>query len=210
MPGIEPTGRRGAGLDLAERLIVAALYFWLVARVAASVARGGTVFNLLLLASEGLVVVFLLARRPSRDLSRSPVDWGLALAATAGPLLIRPSAGAPLVSPAIAAVLWSAGTLVQIWAKLALGRSFGCVPAHRGLRLGGPYRLVRHPMYAGYLLGHVAAILLNPTVGNLALFAACDALLLPRILAEERLLGRDPSYQLYRAEVRSRLVPGVF
>jgi protein-S-isoprenylcysteine O-methyltransferase Ste14 len=163
-----------------------------------------------LLISEGLVVVFLLMRRPSRDLSRSPVDWLLAIAATWGPLLVRPSGDEPIVSPAAAAFVWLVGTFVQVWAKLALGRSFGCIPAHRGLKLEGPYRIVRHPMYAGYLLCHVSFWLLNPSLGNLALFAVCDMLQIPRLLAEERLLGRDPEYQRYRGEVRFRLVPGLF
>jgi protein-S-isoprenylcysteine O-methyltransferase Ste14 len=200
----------GRFLDAFERLAILALYVWLVARVASSVVHGGTLVNVLLLLSEGLVVVFLLARRPSRDLSRAPMDWLLAVGATCGPLLVRPVGGDPLVAPAVAAVLWLTGTFIQLWAKIALGRSFGCVPAHRGIKREGPYCVVRHPMYAGYLLGHIAFWLLNPTVGNLLLLALCDAIQIPRLLAEERLLGRDPGYRQYADKVRYRLVPGLF
>ena len=65
-------------------------------------------------------------------------------------------------------------------------------------------------MYAGYLLSHVAFLLMNPTPGNLAIYALCDLVQVPRILVEERLLGRDPAYRAYCDEVRWRVVPGLF
>src|SRR3990172_456164 len=42
-----------------------------------------------------------------------------------------------------------------------LGRSFGVVPADRGLVRHGPYRLVRHPIYAFealFFIGYMAAV----------------------------------------------------
>ena len=102
------------------------------------------------------------------------------------------------------------GLIVQVHAKLILGRSFGCVPAHRGLQLSGPYRFVRHPMYAGYLLSHIAFLLVNPTLRNVAAYAFCYALQIPRLLAEERFLAIDPKYREYQANVTSRLIPGIF
>ena len=36
--------------------------------------------------------------------------------------------------------------------KLSLGRSFGLMPANRGVVSTGMYRLVRHPIYLGYLV----------------------------------------------------------
>jgi protein-S-isoprenylcysteine O-methyltransferase Ste14 len=57
---------------------------------------------------------------------------------------------------------------------------------------------------------HAGFFLLNPTVWNLSVFATLYAIQIPRILAEERLLGQDPEYQQYMQKVRSRLVPGVF
>ena len=44
------------------------------------------------------------------------------------------------------------GLAVVIVGKMTLGRSFGVVPANRGVVVGGPYRLVRHPIYTGYLI----------------------------------------------------------
>ncbi len=73
----------------------------------------------------------------------------------------------------------------------------------------GPYRFVRHPMYAGYLLGHVSYLSANPTWGNLPAYGVCAGLQIPRLLAEERLLTNDPMYREYRERVRSRLIPRI-
>jgi protein-S-isoprenylcysteine O-methyltransferase Ste14 len=189
---------------------VLGLYGWLVARLLTSYWSNGGIGSLLLLPSEGLVVAFILVRRPASDVSRRPGEWLLALAATCSPMLVSAGLGDALVPPAVGAALLLMGMLVQLHAKLTLGRSLGCVPAHRGLKLAGPYRFVRHPMYAGYLISHLAFLLMNPTAWNLAAYALCYALQVPRLLAEERLLARDPHYRTYQAAVRYRLIPGVF
>jgi protein-S-isoprenylcysteine O-methyltransferase Ste14 len=197
-------------LDVMERLAIAVLYVWLVVRLIHAMESGSRLANGLLLISEGLVIVFLITRKTTTEVSRSPSHWLLSIAATCGPLLVNPSRGEPIVPVAFAAGLWLVGTFMQVFAKIALGRSFGCIPANRGLKRGGPYRLVRHPMYAGYLLSHIAFLLMNPTLGNLLIYAIVDAIQIPRILVEEQLLGRDPNYARYCGQVRWRIIPGLF
>jgi protein-S-isoprenylcysteine O-methyltransferase Ste14 len=198
-------------LDWAERLLFVGLYGWLAARLlSASWERGGAVASLWLLPSEGLVLWFLLIRRRASRMSRKAGEWLLALAAGYAPLLVAAGTETSLVPATAGAVLLLAGMLVQIHAKVTLGRSFGCVPAHRGLKLAGPYQFVRHPMYAGYLVSHVAFLAMNPTLWNLGVYALAYGLQVPRLLAEERLLGADPRYKEYQARVRYRLIPGVF
>jgi protein-S-isoprenylcysteine O-methyltransferase Ste14 len=210
-PDTARIGRISRGVvDDAERLIVLALYVWLVARLVAAAASGGRAAGLLLLPSEGLVVVFMMLRRPAGEISRHPGEWALAMIGTCAPMLVSTSDGRALAPVPAAAAMFLAGLLIQIYAKATLGRSIGCIPANRGLKLGGPYRLVRHPMYAGYLLSHLAFLLMNPTPWNLAVYALCYGVQLPRLMAEERLLSRDPAYDRYRASVRYRLFPGVF
>ncbi len=203
--------RGGRALDLVEKLAAAALYVWLVWRiVTGTVVHGGAFASLFILPSEGLVLVFLLLRRRATDLSIDWRHWLLAFAATASPMLVVTGVGRPLIPTAIAAAVMVMGTLVQLHAKLTLGRSFGCVPAHRGLKLGGPYRLVRHPIYAGYFLSHLAFVLVNPTAWNVGAYVVAYAFQLPRLVSEERFLARDPEYAAYLSRVRWRLVPGIY
>ena len=201
---------RALWLDLAERLFVLALYGWLVARMVEGFRAGGGPGSLLLLPSEGLVVVFVLLRRRTEKISPRPHEWLLALLATCAALLVTPIHRPPPIHPMVGSVLMIMGMLIQLHAKVHLGRSFGLVAAHRGLSLGGPYKLVRHPMYAGYMLSHLGYLAFNPTWWNFALYAIGDSLQIPRLLAEERLLANDEHYRRYQSTVRYRLFPGLF
>jgi protein-S-isoprenylcysteine O-methyltransferase Ste14 len=103
-----------------------------------------------------------------------------------------------------------AGLAMQIAGKLALWRSFGLVPANRGVRTRGPYRFLRHPIYAGYTLIHIGFLLGFPSLPNALLYATLFAVEVVRLLREEAVLNRDPDYRAYAARVRYRLLPGVF
>jgi protein-S-isoprenylcysteine O-methyltransferase Ste14 len=191
-------------------LLVLGLYGLLVVRLFATAGSAAVIASLLLLPSEGLAVVFLLIRRRTSQMSRHVGEWLLAVSATSAPLLVSGGTGFSLVPPAVGGMVLLIGMIIQVHAKITLGRSFGCVPAHRGLKLAGPYRFVRHPMYAGYLISHLAFLAINPTLWNLGVYAFCYGVQIPRLLAEERLLSADPNYCAYRARVRYRLIPGVF
>jgi protein-S-isoprenylcysteine O-methyltransferase Ste14 len=75
----------------------------------------------------------------------------------------------------------------------------------------GPYRVLRHPMYAGTLLmGLATPLVLGSYWAELFLLPGC-ALLVVRLLAEERLLAEQlQGYKEYMNTTRSRLVPGVW
>jgi protein-S-isoprenylcysteine O-methyltransferase Ste14 len=197
-------------LDIAERVFVVGLFLLLAYRVFTSVAGGSSPINLLLLFSEGLVVVLVMLRRPATEISLKPIDWFLAFAATAGPLLVRPAHVHPLGSPAFAAVLMLTGIFFQIACKLTLRRSFGLAPANRGLVIAGPYKLVRHPIYASYLINQLGFLLLNPTAWNAAVLATSLVVQLFRIAAEERLLAHDDGHAAFRKAVPYRLLPLIY
>ena len=74
----------------------------------------------------------------------------------------------------------------MIGGKLSLGRSFGLMPANRGVVSTGLYRLVRHPIYMGYLITHVGFLLANATFWNVLIFVAADVALMIRAVYEER------------------------
>jgi protein-S-isoprenylcysteine O-methyltransferase Ste14 len=99
---------------------------------------------------------------------------------------------------------------VHLAAKLTLRRSFGVIAANRGVKLSGPYRIVRHPMYLGYMLTQAALIVSGPSLRNCLLVACCWTLQVARILAEERVLRADARYADLMRTTPHRLVPGLF
>ncbi len=151
--------------------------------------------------------VMFLIRRPPRAVSHRTGSWLLAFAGTFGGLLLRPAGAHPPWGVTAGFALQLTGLAAAITSLAALGRSFGVVAADRGVRTRGPYALVRHPVYAAYLLIQGGYVLQSPSWPNLAVFtltAACNA---GRALAEERLLTATPAYRSYRQQVRWRLVP---
>lgn len=197
-------------IDWGERLLLVALYVLLTHRIVVNYLEQGSIPNLIFVFSEGIAVFLILIRRPSEDVSRHPGDWVLAFGGTTLAMLVYPNMERALLPPVVAGSIMFIGMLVQISAKLILGRSWGCVPANRGVKFTGPYRFVRHPVYAGYLLTHIAFLLMNPTAWNLIIYVLCYIFQISRLLAEERLLCKDPSYAEYMTTVRCRLIPGVF
>ena len=99
------------------------------------------------------------------------------------------------------------GMLGIIAALLSLRRSFGIVPANRGIRTQGLYNVVRHPLYASELLALGGFAVASPSLWNVSLWLCDFALQLSRAYAEERLLSEDPSYVQYRSRVKYRLIP---
>lgn len=199
-----------AVLDRIEQAVIALLWLWMVERVAQSFFHGSNHMVWMVLISETSVMVFTLIRRPTRAISMNLGDWLLAITATAAPMMIQPGSD-PVAALRIAGVmLVMLGNLGQAVAKLALARSFGIAPANRGIKISGPYRLVRHPMYAGYLMVHIGVVLMMPLPINLVIYAIGWSAQIRRILAEETLLRRDAGYRAYMAQVCWRLIPGVF
>jgi protein-S-isoprenylcysteine O-methyltransferase Ste14 len=148
-----------------------------------------------------------LTRRPPRAVSRRPGAWLAAFGGTFGGLLLRPGGAHPPWGVPAGFALQLVGLLIAITSLAALGRSFGFVAADRGLKTRGPYALVRHPIYASYLLIQSGYVLQSLSVRNVAVVAFATACNVCRALAEERLLARSPAYQAYRQRVRWRLIP---
>ena len=193
-------------VDAVERVFLLCLFAWFVSRIMPSVT--GQPYNMLILVSESLTAFLILVRRPG-PMANSVYAWTIAIVGTCSPLFVLP-AGETLIPVAVAAFMMLFGLFLSISAKAFLRRSFGLVAASRGVRRGGPYRLVRHPMYSGYVITQIGFLLLNPSLWNVAVYAVTWSTLLMRVLEEERFLSQDPAYRDYMADVRYRLFPGVF
>jgi protein-S-isoprenylcysteine O-methyltransferase Ste14 len=167
-------------------------------------------YVILLCISETLPVLLMIIRRPG-EMAMKPYPLFLAFVGTAAPLLVRPVAGGLQLLPDVAVGgLMTLGVAVNVFAKFALWRSFGLAPANRGVRCGGPYRFVRHPMYLGYFLTQVAFLLANLSIGNLLKYFVTWGVQILRIREEEKFLLQDSAYQDLTKRVKFRLVPGVY
>jgi protein-S-isoprenylcysteine O-methyltransferase Ste14 len=197
-------------LDIAERVALTVLFVHLAIINIGPILHQGRWYNGMVLFSEGLVMALLMIRRKSASMSARPSEWMFAFFATAAPLLARPGGGHPLVPDLVGFILLLSGMFIQLSAKLILRRSFGIIPANRGVKVEGPYRFVRHPMYCGYLCVHVGFLLMSPNPWNFCLYFLSYVGQVIRLLGEERLLLQDPAYQAYAAKVRWRLIPGIF
>ena len=194
-------------VDAIERLFLLCLFAWFVSRILPSVTAQP--YNMLILVSESLTAFLVLIRRPG-PMATTFYAWAIAIIGTCSPLLVSPNPQASLIPVGVAAFLMMSGLLVSLSAKAFLRRSFGIVAASRGVRRGGPYRVVRHPMYSGYVITQVGFLLLNPSPWNVAVYALTWTTLLMRVREEEAFLCQDPAYRDYQADVRYRLLPGVF
>lgn len=201
---------RDAVSDLTARALVGALFALLSVNVLNNFIRTGRITGLLLLVSESLVVVLTIVRRRTKVVDRSFTGTVVTLLSLVGPPLVRTSAAPGLVNDATSAAMLAIGSILVIGAKLTLGRSFGIVPANRGVVVRGPYAVVRHPIYTGYLISHLAFLLAYPLWWNITILCIADSALIVRALLEERVLSRDARYQDYCARVGWHLVPGLF
>ena len=194
--------------DRADQILAVGLYVWLCWRLLPRSFPPEHFFPLLLLLSEGVVLLFLLIRRSTDKISTNPRDWIVAFGGTLTPLLIVKTETVFLPQLGFCVIL--IGLILHLGAKLNLRRSFGIVPADRGVKTLGLYAFVRHPMYLGYMVAHVGFLLGAPSLWNASVYAVTWALLIGRIFFEERFLSLNPDYRAYCTKVRHRLIPDVF
>lgn len=182
--------------------------FWVLLALARLEAfrRGGDPLFLLAAAPAALAGVRLVFRAGAvreAPLPRRAAAWAGAVL----PLLLRGEGASPPAAWAAAA----GGTLLSLWALWALGEAFGVAPARRGrIAEGGPYRLLRHPAYAGEALSALAFAAAHPSVRNLAVLLGILGLCAARARWEEEVLSADPDYAAYMGRVRWRMLPFVW
>lgn len=117
---------------------------------------------------------------------------------------------APLCHSRHASLLSSITMAVQIAGLLSLNRSFGLVAAQREIKTGGACRVIRHPLYASYLISLSGYLLANTSLANTVTYVATITMMLARLLREERCLSTDVRYRVYMRQVKYRLLPFIF
>jgi len=135
-------------------------------------------------------------------------DYVYALVAFVSPMFFRPVVG--WSSSLVGDLFVFVGAVLTVGAILSLNNSFGIGPENRGIKTNGMYRIVRHPMYSGYLLTEAGFVLNNFSPFNLLIFTIASFFLVLRLQGEERLLKGDTAYQAYAQKTRWKLLPLVF
>ena len=154
-----------------------------------------------------------ISRPAPRRRDGRPVPRGLAMtgallglvvgALPPGPALYNP----PLWGRGLSTGLSIVAFTVIIYALMHLRRNLSIIPEVRRLVTGGPYRLVRHPLYGAEILATTAFVMVNPTVSTVAVLIPFVAVQLSRARYEERLLaGVCPLYAEYARRTR-RVIP---
>lgn len=154
--------------------------------------------------------VLFLVRRPPVLVSRSVPVWAIAYFGTFGASLLRPGGSDWGWNDTLGLGVQCLGVILGALGYLALGRSFGLVPANRGVVTSGVYRLMRHPLYTSYIVAELGYLIQSPRVWNVAVLASAWTCQLVRLLSEERLLSADAAYRAYCERTRWRLVPRVW
>ena len=111
-------------------------------------------------------------------------------------------------------VVEAVGIVLGIWSLVVMGKkNLNIAPAVREgaqLVIKGPYRLIRHPMYASVLLTIWAVIIDQFTLLRLIVGLILTADLMIKMLYEEGILKRHFSeYPAYMARTK-RIIPFIF
>jgi protein-S-isoprenylcysteine O-methyltransferase Ste14 len=121
----------------------------------------------------------------------------------------------PLTVRVVGLVATVLGFALASWAMLSNAFFAGTVriQAERGhvVATGGPYRFVRHPGYAGWLLAGIATPLMLGSVWALIPAGMATILLIVRTALEDQTLREElDGYHDYTQHVHYRLVPGIW
>jgi protein-S-isoprenylcysteine O-methyltransferase Ste14 len=106
------------------------------------------------------------------------------------------------------------GVGVTIWARLTLGENWSNFPTIKqdhALIVSGPYRVVRHPIYAGLLFTLLGSALQHGLVRSFLAVLTCAVGLYLKVSVEEEFMVQrfGEAYLRYRRNV-STLVPFLF
>ncbi len=198
---------RGVGLAFTNMLLATLFILFAIAN-AKSFLENPRLSVFLIVVTETLVAIFLLIRRDPDETRHTWQTWITTTCGTLAPFLLRPFEGTgDLLSGEILQLI---GFTMQIAALLSLNRSIGLLPAHRGVKSGGLYSWVRHPLYTAYVITYLGYWINNQSLNNAAVVLVGTAFLVMRIYYEEALLLKYADYTRYAHRIRWRLIPSIW
>jgi protein-S-isoprenylcysteine O-methyltransferase Ste14 len=168
--------------------------------------------TLLAVAFYSLVIWCCLRRGPARATTRSITAGAAAVVATWIPFVIPWLHGAPpgVVRQGVSDVLLLAGTAWAVWSLRSLGRNLSVIAQVRDVADGGPYRWIRHPLYAGEIVSTLGLAIAAHSLAAITVWLGICALQAYRAVREEQLLlAVLPGYGAYRIRTAA-LLPGIF
>jgi protein-S-isoprenylcysteine O-methyltransferase Ste14 len=230
-PGGAWSWRRLRGSGAYDRAVRAALAGWftLVAALCAGDIAGALVaaqeggfdaLGLARLLSKSCVFLFVasvaaLALMRARPIAQAE-GWWPRLVAIAGCYLFYGFAflpqrtDLPLAVHLLSAALIVCGYALAAIILLRLGRSFSIMAEARRLVTGGPYALVRHPLYLAEQIAILGAFLQYSSLPAALLVIVQLLFQIQRMRNEEAVLARSfPDYRDY-ARRTARLIPGLW
>lgn len=202
---------RGLMLPLSLRVLACLVQVMFVrSALLAYLADTSRITLLILGASELASFIGLMVSRPAKSVDYDPAAFVLIVVVYCYVLFLDNTTSLHLIPEPISATIQSVGLLWVVYAKVSIGRSFGLLPANRGLVVAGAYRWVRHPIYAGYLFSHLGFIATNFSLQNLVVLVFLYVAQILRIVREEKQLSRSLEHLEYVRRVPYRLIPGIF
>jgi protein-S-isoprenylcysteine O-methyltransferase Ste14 len=158
----------------------------------------------------GLQLIFLCIRRLplARAPGLAPRIFALIGANSSYAILILPRTGLGAVAATLSALLICCGALGSLAVLAWLGRGFSVFPQARRLATGGPYRLVRHPLYLFEQISLLGVCLQYLQPWSFLIVLAGFALQFPRMAYEEMILKQTfPRYADYATRT-PMIIPG--
>jgi protein-S-isoprenylcysteine O-methyltransferase Ste14 len=207
-------------LDIGKLIMVPAAAAIVLVDVSGLARRGtsGTdgvlrfVSAVLVLAFYALLIWCYLRRSPAVATSGSVTAHAAAVTATWVPFALPLLHAAP-PGPgrqALSDVLLVCGTAWGVWSLRFLGRNVSVLAQARNVVDKGPYRWVRHPLYAGEIVSTLGiAIAVNSLAGGAIWLVFCGLQVYRALREEQVLLHALPGYRSYRSRTAA-LLPGVF